>query len=499
MTTSRAPDYFAGLVRELCKLPNETEWVEFKANNANPIEIGEYISALSNTAALVGKVNAYIVWGVDDRSHDIIGTTFTPKREKRGNEELESWLLHGLTPKINFRFIDVLLDGKRVVLLEIARAFRHPVKFQNECYVRVGSYKKKLRDFPEKERELWRILDQTPFERGVAAERLSADEALRLLDYAAYFDLLERPLPDNKNGVLAALEQDDLLQRSDAGGWNVTNLGAILFAKKLDEFHGIRRKAMRVIVYKGKSRIETVKEQIGTKGYASGFEGLIGFVNGLVPANEVIGKALRKTVPMYPELAVRELVANALIHQDLFIAGAGPMVEIFEDRLEISNPGEPLIDTARFLDTPPKSRNEALASLMRRFRICEERGSGVDKVVFQTELYQLPAPLFEAPEDFTRAVLFASRPLAEMDKVDKVRACYLHACLKYVNRDYLTNSSLRERFGIDEKNRAIASRLIRDAVAERAIVPHDHDAAPKHMKYVPWWASTFSGADAALP
>ena len=101
-------------------------------------------------------------------------------------------------------------------------------------------------------------------------------------------------------------------------------------------------------------------------------------------------------------VAVRELVANALIHQDFSITGAGPMVEIFEGRIEVTNPGEPLVATDRFLDSPPKSRNESLASLMRRFRICEERGSGIDKVVSQIELYQLPPPLFEVPPGSTR-------------------------------------------------------------------------------------------------
>jgi predicted HTH transcriptional regulator len=227
---------------------------------------------------------------------------------------------------------------------------------------------------------------------------------------------------------------------------------------------------------------------LAARGYASGFEGLIGFIMALVPSNEVIEKALRRTVPMFPELAVRELVANALIHQDFFVTGAGPMVEIFDDRMEITNPGEPLIDTQRFIDTPPKSRNEALASLMRRFRICEERGSGIDKVVFEVEYYQLPAPIFEVPEGFTRAVLFAHRPLNEMDKADRVRACYLHACLKWVMRDYLTNASLRERFGVEEKNKAAVSRYIRDAVEEGAIKPFDEGASRKLRKYVPYWA-----------
>ena len=183
-----------------------------------------------------------------------------------------------------------------------------------------------------------------------------------------------------------------------------------------------------------------------------------------------------------------ELVANALIHQDFFVTGAGPMVEIFEDRIEITNPGEPLVDTQRFLDAPPESRNEALASLMRRVRICEERGSGIDKVITQVEMFQLPAPLFEVPPGSTRAVLFAHKILANMERAERVRACYQHACLKYVMRDFLTNASLRERFGIKEKNRATASRRICEAVDEGVIKPFDENAARRLMKYVPFWA-----------
>ena len=99
---------------------------------------------------------------------------------------------------------------------------------------------------------------------------------------------------------------------------------------------------------------------------------------------------------------------------------------------------------------------------MRRIGICEERGSGWDKVVFQSEIYQLPAPLAEVADDHTRVVLFAPRPLSSMDRVERVLAAYLHACLRYVNREYLTNTSVRQRFGIEARNSAKASRLIAD-------------------------------------
>jgi ATP-dependent DNA helicase RecG len=75
-----------------------------------------------------------------------------------------------------------------------------------------------------------------------------------------------------------------------------------------------------------------------------------------------------------------------------------------------------------------------------------------------------------------------------MDKADRVRACYLHACLRYVSRDYMTNTSLRERFGIEPHNSATASRYIKEAVEQGMIRPFDELAGRKYMKYVPHWA-----------
>lgn len=488
MTVDRSSEYLLSLLHELRKLPKETEWVEFKHNNDNPEEIGEYLSALANAASLMGKVHAYLVWGVDNDTHEVIGTNFEPAGARIGGEELESWLLRLLNPKINFHFYPLRIDGKPVVLLEIGAAFRHPVQFKGTEFIRIGSYKKKLKEYPEKERELWRVFDRTPFEREIAAENVTSDEVLKLLDYPAYFDLLSLPLPAGRDGILAALAADEMIASGRGGKWNITNLGAVLFAKRLADFRPLKRKALRVVLYKGESRVETIREQEGAKGYAAGFEGLIGFVTNLLPSNEVIGQALRKEVPMFPELAIRELVANAIIHQDFHSTGTAPMVEIFTDRMEITNPGLPLVKTDRFLDSPPKSRNEALASFMRRIGVCEERGSGVDKVVFQTEYYQLPAPLFETTGEHTRAVLFAHREFREMDKEDRIRACYLHACLRNVQRDFMTNTTLRERFGIEDKNSATASRIIKETIHAGLIRCHDETAGSKARKYLPWWA-----------
>jgi len=488
MNYVRSSEDLNSIVRELKKLPNETEWVEFKKSQADPVDIGEYISALSNSAALEGKVSGYILWGIQDTTHEIVGTSFRPVHEKIGNEALESWLLRLMQPKIDFKFFETTLEGKLIVLLEIQAAYRHPVRFQNIEYIRIGSYKKKLKDFPEKERLLWRLFDRVPFEKQIAMQNVTSGDVLKLLNFQDYFRLLNLPLPGTEVAQLNCLKEDSLIQAATSGKWNIANLGAILFARNLKDFPGMQRKTVRVIIYKGNNRITTEHEKAGGMGYASGFEGLIQYILKQLPANEVVGIALRKEVPLFPPVAIRELVANAIIHQDFYQTGTGPMIEVFSNRIEITNPGLPLVSTNRFLDSPPKSRNELLASFMRRIGVCEERGSGIDKVVFQTELFQLPAPLFEVTDEHTRAVLFAFRPFKKMDKSDRVRACYLHACLRYVERDFMTNTTLRARFGIDEKNSAIVSRIIKDTLDAGLIMAYDEDASRKFMKYIPCWA-----------
>jgi ATP-dependent DNA helicase RecG len=483
-------EYLRSLLRELSHLPAETEWVEFK-QNADMLIIGEYISALANSAALLGKQNAYLVYGVDNATHQVTGTTFKPSIERYKQQELESWLLQKLSPKIHFRFYEFTAgenDDLPVVILEIQPATHNPVQFDGVEYIRIGSYKKKLKEFPEKERALWRMFDKTPFEQQYAATNVSADEVLKLLEYPAYFDLTGLPLPDNRAGILSALTAERFIKQAQGGFWHITNLGAILFAKKLHNFEHLVRKAVRLVQYKENSRVETVRELEGSKGYAVGFEGLIDYLKTLLPSNEEIGRVFRKEVPMYPELAIRELVANAIIHQDFSISGTGPMIEVFDSRMEITNPGVPLVAVDRFLDSPPQSRNEALASFMRRIKICEERGSGIDKVVSQTELYQLPAPVFEVTDKHTRSILFSYKTFAEMNKEERIHACYLHCCLRYVNREPMNNSSVRERFGIEQKNQAQASRIIRDTVDAKLLKPYDSEAGTKAMRYIPWWA-----------
>lgn len=339
------------LIDDLLQLPAETSWVEFKENNTDAQLIGKLISALSNAARLADEPFAYVLWGVRDADHTAVGTAFEPSGQLQQGQPLELWLAQRLQPAIVFAFKTLNYRGVRLVLLEIPAATGSPVEFERQAFVRIDSATPRLSDYPLRLKALWAKLQPYAWETGVAAQFLSGDEVLARLDYAAYFDLTGQPLPDNRKGIFDKLAADHLVKEDVGGQWNITHLGAILFAKRLADFSpSIARKAIRFVAYSGLSRADTVTHrQDGQRGYAVGFTGLIDFIDGLMPRNEFIGKAFREERPLFPAIAIRELVANALIHQDMTVTGAGPLVELFSDRLEITNPGQPLVQPERFL------------------------------------------------------------------------------------------------------------------------------------------------------
>ncbi|ESQ77778.1 ATP-binding protein [Asticcacaulis sp. YBE204] len=476
------------LVDDILALGTETSWTEFKENNADPDGMGKRISAISNAARLADKHFGYMLWGVRDEDRALVGTTFRPSAAKVGNQPLEFWLSQRLSPDLPIVFKEVEHAGLNIVLLEIPAATTAPIEFDRTAYIRIGSATPSLSDHPERQRALWAKLQPYVWESGLAAQFITSDTVLSLLDYVSLFELTGQTLPDNRAGIFDRLETERLIMRDVGDRWNITNLGAILFAKDLDQFDSrLARKAVRFVAYDGNNRADMVsKRQDGRKGYASGFKGLIDYVSGLLPENEHIGRAFRTETVMYPPIAIRELVANALIHQDMSITGTGPLIELFKDRLEITNPGQPLIAPERFIDSPPRSRNEALAAFMRRMKICEEQGTGIDKVVASVELYQLPPPDFRVEGEAMRCVLFAPRRFSAMSPDERIRACYQHAVLKFISGDIMKNASLRERFGIEPQNSAQVSQVISATLARGRIRAADPDR-PK-SGYVPWWA-----------
>ncbi len=476
---------FKKLIDALTAKPKETEWLEFKHNFHSKEEIGERISALSNSAYLCNMPFGYIVFGIDDENHDVVGTDFYGKQKMVGNEELESWLSTRLNPRIDFEIIDDFdYEAKgHCCIFKIPATTNRPVSFLREAYVRVGTITRKLKDFPAKEAKIWKG-GQTPLEKIILKNGLSGQDVFFYLSAETYFDMMHLPLPQDKKGMLERFLSEKLIVEDEIG-YGITELGAILFAKHLSDFDGLNRKMVRVIVYKGKSKIETIREQNFDKGYAICFKEMVAWINSQLPTNEEIGMALRKEARMYPEISIRELAANMIIHQD-FAEQGFPMIEIYSDRIEFSNSGQPLISVERFIDEY-QSRNDSLADIMRRMGICEEKGSGMDKTIFYIELYQLPPIRFQLQENRTIATVFSYRKFANLDKTERIRACYQHACLKYVSNEKMNNQTLRTRLGIEDKNYPMASRIIRDALESKMIKEENAEGCKRH-NYIPYWA-----------
>lgn len=480
------PERLSMLITDLRKLPAETEWVEFKHNNVDPERIGRTVSAIANSACLSGQPSGYMLWGIRDADHAVVGTSFEPSTEKKGNEPLEFWLSKNLSPSPALKFhVAEFVEG-RVVALEIPSARTVPVKFQDIPFVRIGSATPKLVDYPEREADLLGKLRPFAWETGVATTFQTSEEVLESLDYETFFSLLGEKEPSSDEGVLGRLVADRLIVRDVGDRWNILNLGAILIARRIDAFPGIARKALRVVQYDGTNRGRTLRSQEGMRGYAAGFTGVLKFIDDLLPMEERIEGGIRSAHRAYPQIALRELIANALVHQDMTISGTGPIVEIFDDRVEISNPGVPVNDMVKKLfGAPPRSRNEQLARLMRRMGMCEELGSGLVKVVEATEQHRLPAPEFGVVDGTMKVVLFGPRSFADLDRSQRVQICYQHACLRRHERKKMSNASLRERFGIEDQNAAQVSRVIREALNEGWIRPADPER-PK-SGYVPFW------------
>lgn len=387
--------------------------------------------------------------------------------------------------------------GFRVDIEEVAHpdgrvlVFRIPSRPRGTAYHLEGAYLMRSGEalVPMSEDQLRRIFAEggPDWLEEYSRTALDAQAVVELLDTQTFFELLRLPYPTGREGVIDRLLRERLVDQSD-DGYAIRRLGALLLAKRFEDFPDLSRKAPRVVVYTGVSKLETRLDQVGARGYAVGYQGLVDFVMAQLPQNEVIEDALRREVKLIPVVVVRELVANALVHQDLAMSGASVMIEIYSNRVEFSNPGEPVVPVERFIDGY-QSRNERLADLMRRMHICEEKSSGIDRVVGEAEVFQLPAPDFRVGHRRTIVTIYGPRAFAAMSREDRIRACFQHCALKWVMSEHMTNQTLRGRFHLPENKSAIISQVIAATIEAGLVKPDEAvGTSRKYARYLPFWA-----------
>lgn len=476
----------AWLTQSLEPVPHELNELDWKATLSGSKErLVEHLIAFANHSN-----GGFLVFGIRDIDAVLIGIT---QGEVAGIiNTLANLGRDAIEPALAIDHAVIDYRGVSLLLVHIPEQRNKPAhkrgKSIEEAWIRSGGTTRKA-----SRQEVGGLMlnSQAPrWENLRASNLLPVSDLKTLLDIPTIANLLQRPLPVDDDELLRWL-CDEGMTTPDSNGYYVTNLGAVAAARNLEHFDGLKRKRIRVIRYRGQNKVETIDEMMGQKGYAAGFEGLIGYLKRVLPHSEVIQQSLRTEVSIYPEIALRELIANALIHQDFSITGSGPMVEIFDDRIEFTNPGSLLPGKRldRLIGTTPESRNEQLASAFRRYRICEERGTGFQKVVQSVELFGLPPVVFTPVDNAFRVTLYAPQKFADMAQGERIEACYQHAVLQYLSSQTLTNTTLRERFKLHDKQRTIISNLIAEAIAAGRIKRKDPEAtSSKFAEYVPYWA-----------
>jgi len=462
---------------------NELDWKEDLSPDNR--KFARHLSAFANLPG-----GGFLVFGIENTAAKPFG--INQQQVEAILKRLSNLCRDAVTPAVAIDHAIEHFRGMPLLFIHIKEnavkpVFLKPGSFE-DAYIRCGGETRRA-----SRREIGGLMlnSKTPqYEELHASPLMAGSEVLDRLDFRTLFKLLEKPVPQTSSEILDWMKDERMIEQADGAGYYITNFGALAAAHAMKDFELLERKAIRLIKYAGINKLETEKEYLIAKGYAICFDDLIAILKALLPASEIIKSALRRETSVYPELALRELIANALIHQDFGIRGMGPMIEIFSDRIEISNPGKllPSKKIDRLIRTTPESRNEILAAAFRRYNICEERGSGLEKAVTSIELYGLPPLKFEELENAFRITMYSPKPFASLTPAERVEACYQHSIIKYYSSGGLTNISLRERFKLSEKKRSQVSIVIKDALAKGKIKPRNpENIAPKFAEYIPAW------------
>lgn len=382
------------LLDELRALPDETEWVEFKVNDCEPQAVGEYISALANSACLHRKDHGYLVFGIENKTHLVKGTNFKPRKEKVGSEELENWLAHLLTPRIDFTILKFVYEGLPIVIFKIDPAQNIPVRFKGVEHIRVGSYKKKLADHPEKARKIWGNSEATDWSAQIC-EGATIDN----LDEEAIKVAKEKYKSNNQNRPFAAeIDNWDIKTFLDKAkitiNGKITNTAIILLGK-LESTHFISPAVAR-ITWK-LDDTEAAYEHFDPPFYLNinkVYQKIRNIKYKILPENILIPIEVDK----YEQWVILEALNNCIAHQDYslqsrIIVTERPGVLIF------TNAGiffEGVLDDYTLGDkTPEKYRNFFLSQAMNNLGMIDTVGHGIKKMFNLQRNRYFPLPEYD--------------------------------------------------------------------------------------------------------
>ena len=469
------------LENSLSPIPQELNGIDWKCALSDKSErLAQHLCAFSNTQG-----GGFLVFGINNDDASFVEITKTEVEEIAN--KLGNIAKNNLAWSIQLEHDVLDYNGHALLFMHIPEQTNKPMYLRGkdiyEAYIRSAGHTVKMSR--EQVHELIAQSHGLTFEDRVAMNVNSAEEVLQLLDYAKFYELLHKSVPTDISRVVAQFEEYGLIA---ARGYtfDILNLGAILFARELCDFNGLKGKEIVVRRYEGTNNRVLNIEYVCKSGYAVGFEDLIDFIAKNTGKERI--EIMRSHEPSYPIVAVRELLANMMVHQDFAIKGMLSTVEIFTNRITFTNPGSSLNDVNRLIDLPPHSRNEKMAQLMLLLDMCERRGSGIDRATDAIGQMKLPAYKAQSEDDFTRITLFPKKSVKDMTRDERIAVCYQHACLLYEDGQAINNMSARERFNLNKNQTVLASRILSDTQQVGLIKPVNPEMeAKRYFAYIPYY------------
>lgn len=400
------------LIDRLRVLSAETEWLEYKRNRYEPKDIGEYLSALANGACIAGQPRGYLVFGIDDETHEVVGTTFDPYAVKgKGNQDLLPWLAAGLNPNTGFEIHVVNHPDGRVVLFEIGPAREQPVGFYGKAFVRVGSSKTELYKHPEKARAIWTRGHDWSAE--VCETATLGDLEPEAVAKAREQFAIKHP---NQAEALAMWDDVTFLNKARILKQGAVTHTALLLLGRLEAAALLSPTVAKISwVLKDADNRELDYEHFGPPFLLAG-DRVQKRIRNLIVRTLPSGTLFPKEITQYDPWVIREALHNCIAHQDYGLRGRISVVE-FPDRVLLTNVGDFLpgdVETVIRQDAPQTLyRNPFLADAMVELNLIDTQGGGIKRMFETQRRRSFPLPDYDLAKPGHVSVTICGRILDE--------------------------------------------------------------------------------------
>jgi ATP-dependent DNA helicase RecG len=471
------------LNKSLGPLPRELNELDWKASTARSERMAKHLSAFANFTG-----GGFLVYGVADD-----GTVLGVNQEQVDlfSSQIANWARDLVEPEVRTHIFTFEFKAKVLLGVYIEEAFDKPVHRKGASlelsYLRAGGQSRQMtRDEIRQSMMSSRHQRFEEMPASLKGDQLQGWEGL--FDFSEFLKRTKFDSTDEER-VFEHLFAHRILARVN-GKYHPTNLGVLMCARNLSLLPSYERYAVRIIEYSDKTKLQAKRDITYSAGISLSLDLVAKSVVDILPHSEIMRNATKLMVSVIPEIALRELIINSIMHRDLTQTSSFITIEIFSDRIEITNPGGllPTISVDRIIDHPSVCRNEVLSDCMRKIGLAEERGSGVDNALAAIELWGLPPVIFESEQDYFKAIILMPRTFNEMSKDERITAVYQHACLNKLTNKKTTNSTLRERFKFTTEETTKVGRLITDALESGKIKLANPTASRRDYHYLPYWA-----------